>query len=502
MDDVVDVAVWEGEQAFARSEELCDYCYSVSQTGRSPGWVTYDPRYDTVTTDDFSGRRTDIVWTVPALSRARRRPSAWVTSSMGAVEVDDDAQTFNWTIIFDEQDVPVESASVRIDLPPGIEPADVQVTGGTLEEQPDGSLLLVNQGPIAFNRSVGLQRYFAGHATAAIKPQWQQDVEAATLDAQAADARAPAELLFGGLALFLLHGLLSLLLIWYRWGRDEPVPLPAEYIPEPPSDLPPGIVAYLLDEKPSTQGALASLFHLATLGLLRIRLAPEINVRRNWDHKLSPGQTVETSDGRTLAIPDHLVTLFNDLSPAIPTGSGKTSTRSPGRSRRRCPRSTSRWPKKSVRCSNVARQSQQPVARDWADFAAAGFVFFGCFPNTRGRGRAGPGLSLLVVGIAWILASRWMPRRRPAGAIEAAKWRAFGAICSISRTTATRPRRRRCWIATSPTRWPWTWRRSCARRRGLGRAAASVDAADLHRSTRCRYRAGRARRVKAIPGSR
>ena len=132
-------------------------------------------------------------------------------------------------------------------------------------------------------------------------------------------------MLLGSLGLAILSlGLLSLLLIWYRWGRYEPVPLPAEYIPYSAVRFAAWYRSLSSGRKALDQGrGPASLFHLATLGLLRIRLAPEINVRRNWAQTLSPGQTVETADGRTLAISEHLVMLFNDLSPAIPTGSGK-----------------------------------------------------------------------------------------------------------------------------------------------------------------------------------
>ncbi len=36
---------------------------------------------------------------------------------------------------------------------------------------------------------------------------------------------------------------------WYRRGRDKPVGLVADYLPEPPSDLPPGMVGTMLDER-------------------------------------------------------------------------------------------------------------------------------------------------------------------------------------------------------------------------------------------------------------
>jgi len=53
-------------------------------------------------------------------------------------------------------------------------------------------------------------------------------------------------------------------------------------------------------------------------------------------------------------------------------------------------------------------------------------LFFGCLAtSTFGGVAVAPGLALWLVGAVWIAASRWMPRRRPEGALEAAKWRAF-----------------------------------------------------------------------------
>ncbi|HSN75819.1 MAG TPA: DUF2207 domain-containing protein, partial [Anaerolineae bacterium] len=213
------------------------------------------------------------------------------------------------------------------------------------------------------------------------------------------------------------------------WGRDEPAPLQAEYIPEPPSDLAPGLVAYLLDVKPSIDGALASLFHLASLGLLRIRLTPEIAVGRNWNEKVSAGQVVEAPDGRRSALPGHLAALFNSLMPIVETGRSKTLDQVAG-------------PLQAV-LPQVYEQMGQEVAPlfdalpdrargRWRGLgmgiALLGVIalFFGCVSSaTFGIVALTPGGALLAVGLAWVLASRWMPRRKPEGALEAAKWRAF-----------------------------------------------------------------------------
>lgn len=431
MDDVVDVAVFEGEQAFTLTDEWCDYCYSVSQTPRQPGWISYDPYYETVVTDETQAGATHLLWTAPALVKGEEATYRILYTLINPLHLSNDAQTFSWTIIFDEQEMPVQSATVRLTLPPGVAPADVEVTGGAVRPQPDGTLLLTPPEPILstapWEWSITLPR----NATAAVPSQWQQDMEAAQQEAQLAAARrVRAQVLFGGLALLtLLGGLLSLLLLWYRYGRDEPAPLLAEYIPEPPSDLAPGLVAYLLDEKSSIDGALASLFHLATWGLLRIQLAREIVVSRIWNGKLSAGQVIETPDGRSQTLPGHLATLFNSLLPLIDTGHSKTLDQIAGALRAVLPKVYEQMGEEVAPLFDVLPDR----ARGRWRALGVGLVllslfalFFGCVAVASfGAVALAPGLALLAVGLAWMLASRWMPRRKPEGAVEAAKWRAF-----------------------------------------------------------------------------
>lgn len=77
-------------------------------------------------------------------------------------------------------------------------------------------------------------------------------------------ARPMAEL--GALSLSILvvvAGLLGLYLLWYRTGRDAPAKVQAEWIPEPPGDMPPGMVGTLLDERAGTREVLATQVDLA-----------------------------------------------------------------------------------------------------------------------------------------------------------------------------------------------------------------------------------------------
>lgn len=431
MDDVVDVAVYEGEQSLTLSDEPCDYCFSVSQTPRQAGWVSYDPRLATIVTDESMAGATEILYTVPALVAGESASFRQRYRLVNPLHIADDGQTFTWTIIFDEQDVAVDQASVRVDLPPGIEPAEAQVTGGSLQTQPDGTLRLEPDGPIVSYQPWTWSLTLPAGATGAVKSEWQQDMEAAQQEGQQAAARqARSRVLLGALALAILSaGLLGLLLLWYRHGRDEPVPLPAEYIAEPPSDLAPGIVAYLLDEKPSIDGVLASLFHLATWGLLRIRLVPEIAVGRNWDMQVRPGEVVETPDGRRIAIPGHLAALFNGLMAIVETKSSKSLDQIAGPLQAVLPQVYQKMGEEIGPLFDVlpdkARGRWRGLGVGIVLLGALAF-FFGCIGVTAfGAVALTPAFALLLVGTAWIVASRWMPRRRPEGALEAAKWRAF-----------------------------------------------------------------------------
>ena len=75
--------------------------------------------------------------------------------------------------------------------------------------------------------------------------------------------------------LLLIGGPMLLYLWWYRKGRDPPVGLVADYLPEPPSDLPAGMVGTLIDESADMQDILATVLDLARRGVLEIEETQE-----------------------------------------------------------------------------------------------------------------------------------------------------------------------------------------------------------------------------------
>ncbi|HLA81264.1 MAG TPA: DUF2207 domain-containing protein [Thermoleophilia bacterium] len=63
---------------------------------------------------------------------------------------------------------------------------------------------------------------------------------------------------------------LVMLLLWRRRGRDDPSAVYAKYVSEPPTDLSPGLVGALIDEKVDTKEVIATIVGLARRGYLEI----------------------------------------------------------------------------------------------------------------------------------------------------------------------------------------------------------------------------------------
>ena len=63
---------------------------------------------------------------------------------------------------------------------------------------------------------------------------------------------------------------LTVLLVWMRRGRDQPGQTYAKYVSEPPSDLSPGLVGALIDEKVDTKEVIATIVDLARRGYLEM----------------------------------------------------------------------------------------------------------------------------------------------------------------------------------------------------------------------------------------
>ncbi len=121
----------------------------------------------------------------------------------------------------------------------------------------------------SFNASQGLaiELVFKHGAVSAPVPSWQ-----AGFDQQSnyeENVKPVIDLILWGIALAMLVAVPgALYLIWYLFGRDPAASIAPDYLPEPPSDLPPGLAGVLVDEHADLRDVTATLVDLARRGFL------------------------------------------------------------------------------------------------------------------------------------------------------------------------------------------------------------------------------------------
>ena len=192
-----------------------------------------------------------------------------------------------WKAIYGDRSFPVQAGRVNVVAPVAIHEWAAYTNKGEAWEDARGvasASRLESGREIAFALDRGLApgeafevRVEFTPGVVAGEPQpWQTraDAEAAARDAAVlfrARWGPMLTLVFGALGLlFLLGGPAALYLLWYRLGRDKPVDLVADYLPEPPDDLAPGVVGTLLDEQADMQDIIATLVDLAQRKVISI----------------------------------------------------------------------------------------------------------------------------------------------------------------------------------------------------------------------------------------
>jgi uncharacterized membrane protein YgcG len=319
-----ELTVSEGEIPFVYQSDAgalqCEYCFTLRVADRPASWARFDARRDEIVIDAERAGSADVVWRFPALVQGEATTFRLEYVAQGAVSVNEESQQLYWTVL-PNYPVPVEAASVRLRLPGGLGLEDIRVEGATGTLLEDGRILFTLAAPApAWSLTITLPP----GATTAVKPQWQLQLETVTETAVATRervARRQLALQGGGL----LAGVLAALggvTAWYLRGSRKVREMLGKYRTEPPSDLAPGLVAYLVEKEATARGALASLLHLAALGLVRAQVVGEtLLLERVYEEPLKPRQRLTTPTGDVVRAPDHVVRLFNGLRAVLPQGS-------------------------------------------------------------------------------------------------------------------------------------------------------------------------------------
>ena len=342
-----------------------------------------------------------------------------------------------WKAIYSDRPFPVLAARVRVEAPAGAEVQQWSAYINSINARDQAVAEPVNgNSAVVFDLQQQLDsgedfevrvQFTAGIAAGEVQ-YWQQRADAAAAQQEAELAYQarwqPIALLGLGAVglLFLLGGPASLYALWYNFGRDKPVEMVADYLPEPPDELPPGVVGALLDETVDMEDIIATLVDLARRKAISIteektenwlsRSTDFIYRRERDDVQLNSYEKklltsvfgnkdeVHLSDLKNRfyqKLPDIKESMYDALMDA------NLFVRKPDRVR-----------------------TQYTILGVLALILSAffGFMLLLIFGELTGAAVL-PGIGLVATSLGLLIMARHMPRKTDEGAETAAKWRAF-----------------------------------------------------------------------------
>lgn len=225
--------------------------------------------------------------------------------------------------------------------------------------------------------------------------------------------------------LFAVLGGAGLYGLWYARGRDPHVGLVADFLAEPPDDLPPGAAGALVDEVAHERDIVATLVDLGRRGVLRIQeLVGQSGVLggRDFELELLAPETALTEFERSV-----VGAIFGSLSVGEKTRLRAAKSRFGGQA----PTIKRRMYEELVKRGYFV-SSPESTRQRWKGGGVAlavGLVLVFCVGGSM-LTQLSPlvyfplGIAL-IVAVALIFLSRVLPKKTLSGAEAAAKWRAF-----------------------------------------------------------------------------
>jgi uncharacterized membrane protein len=210
--------------------------------------------------------------------------------------------------------------------------------------------------------------------------------------------------------------------MWYKYGRDKPVQRVADYLPEPPDDLPPGLAGTLLDESADMQDIVATVVDLARRKALSItevkeegffRMGTDFIYRRELeDVPMSAFEQQLMTDIFGAGHEKKLSKLKNNFYKDIP--GIKTAMYD------------------DLIARGYYRANPESVRTQFGCLGGAAMVVAGLLAALLiflfvdlSIAALCPGIGLFGIAVSLLVASRYMPRKTDAGAEAAARWKAF-----------------------------------------------------------------------------
>ena len=246
---ISEISVQEGDRLYRRSSSQQPYSFDVESFGEG----------------------IDIRWYFPETGDSTHTYELAYTVA-GAVRIYDTGDKLQWIAISGERDFPIQEATVTVNLPAGAQFRTIDSAGVRAQYQENAqanSVTYVAQDILYGSDTLEVGAEFTHGVVPAVKPAWQVQVDQDEFyDLR---VRPVLNLLLGGLGVLLAVGApAAVYLLWFLRGRDPEVgPIP-EYLSEPPSDLPPGVIGSLVDESADMKDVVASLVDLARRGYIEM----------------------------------------------------------------------------------------------------------------------------------------------------------------------------------------------------------------------------------------
>jgi uncharacterized membrane protein YgcG len=248
------ILVWEGDRRYEFNQNNSAYTYSTSRADNGD---------------------LNLTWYFPYTSNSTHVYYIQYTVRNGLLYYPD-YDRIQWKAIPTDHAFPILDSTVTLYLPIGApilngdsgarigvaigDNAIASATANRLTAKFDAA------GTLPSGSGIEIRADFQHGVVAGKAPAWQ-----AQYDFQ--DKYGPIISLAGCLVglLFAMAGSLWVFLRWYTRGRDPVTGLVADYISEPPGDLPPGVVGTLVDERADMQDIIATLIDLARRGILTMQ---------------------------------------------------------------------------------------------------------------------------------------------------------------------------------------------------------------------------------------
>ncbi len=362
---------------------------------------------------EISGNKLNIRWVYDYTSSGTRVFTVSYHAA-GAVRVYSDRDVVDWYAVPQNWGSPINASRVQLTTPTSANNLLKTTSKPQAETSKQGnSVVWTTSSNLDSGFEIGAQLPLG--ALQATAPGWQAGVDTRDKIQPILDI-----VLFVLGVLIAILGVLLAIMRWYSKGRDKPVKLTSDYLTEPPSNLPPGLVGTLIDESADVRDVIATVVDQGRKGNLTMRETAQGGILPGKDFEYA--QTGNKVDYRFEEMT--LQALFKHGNPVQLSGLKNTfySDLPPIYDEMyRSLIALNYFPEnpKSVRARNVAGGVGLLIL--------AGLTFFATFTvgDLISPWLIVPAIGLAIAGVAWLAIAGAMPRKTDFGSEQAEKWRAF-----------------------------------------------------------------------------